>query len=111
LKEATDELLMQACAGGDLDAFSEIVLRYQGFAWKMAYRFLGDATEARDIAQEAFLKILEAAPRYQRKGAFRTYFYRALIHLCIVIASTENVPPISTTFRTSPTHRPTPRKS
>ncbi len=34
LKEATDEQLMQSVGGGDLDAFNEIVLRYQALAWK-----------------------------------------------------------------------------
>jgi RNA polymerase sigma-70 factor (ECF subfamily) len=80
---ATDEQLMQAVAGGDLDAFSELLLRYQGLAWKTAYRFLADAMEAEDVAQEAFLKIFKAAPRYRAKGTFRTYFYRTLTHLCI----------------------------
>ena len=80
---ATDEQLMQAVAGGDLDAFNELVLRYQGLAWRMAYRFLGDAMEAEDVAQESFLKILEAARRYRPMAAFRTYFYGVLTHLCI----------------------------
>lgn len=80
---ATDEQLMQAVAAGDLEAFDELVLRYQGLAWRTAYRFFGDAMEAEDIAQEAFLKILQAAPRYRPSAAFRTYFYRILTHLCI----------------------------
>jgi RNA polymerase sigma-70 factor, ECF subfamily len=83
VKETTDEQLMQAVAGGSLDAFNELVLRYQSLAWKMAYRFLGDAMEAEDVAQEAFLKILEAAPRYRPTATFLTYFYRTLTHLCI----------------------------
>ncbi len=83
MREATDAELMQATAGGDLEAFSELVLRYQGLAWKTAYRFVGEPMEAEDIAQEAFLKILEAAPRYREKGLFRTYFYRTLTRLCI----------------------------
>jgi RNA polymerase sigma-70 factor, ECF subfamily len=83
VKEATDEQLMQAVAGGDLEAFNELVLRYQSLAWRTAYRFLGDAMESEDIAQEAFLKILEAASRYRPTATFRTYFYRTLTHLCI----------------------------
>ena len=63
MKEATDEQLLQAVARGDLEAFNELVLRYQTLAWKMAYRFLGDAMEAEDVAQESFLKTLEAARR------------------------------------------------
>jgi RNA polymerase sigma-70 factor, ECF subfamily len=82
-KRATDHLLMQAVAGGDLDAFNEIVLRYQGLAWKTAYRFLGDAMEAEDVAQESFLNILKAAPRYRPTATFRTFIYRILANLCI----------------------------
>jgi RNA polymerase sigma-70 factor, ECF subfamily len=80
---ATDEQIMQAVFRGDFEAFHEIVLRYQGLAWKTAYRFLGDSMEAEDVAQESFLKILEAVPRYRPTGTFRTYFYRTLTHLCI----------------------------
>ena len=83
VKEATDEQLMQAIAKGDLAAFNELVLRHQDLAWRMAYRFLGDAMEAEDVAQETFLKILEAAPRYRPTATFQTYFYRTLTHLCI----------------------------
>jgi RNA polymerase sigma-70 factor, ECF subfamily len=78
-----DEQLMQAVAGGDLDAFDEIVLRYQQHAWKIAYRFLDDAMEAEDVAQEGFLKILQAASRYRPTASFRTYLYRVLTRLCI----------------------------
>jgi RNA polymerase sigma-70 factor, ECF subfamily len=80
---ATDEQLMLSVAAGDLEAFEELVLRYQGLAWKTAYRFLGDRVEAEDVAQETFLKILKAAQRYRPTAAFRTYFYRILTHLCI----------------------------
>lgn len=82
-RESSDQNLMQAVAGGDLDAFGELVLRYQGLAWKTAYRFLGDAMEAEDIAQEAFLRVLESASRYRAEASFGTYFYRILTNLCI----------------------------
>jgi len=82
-QETSDQQLMQAVARGDLDAFNELVLRYQGFAWKTAYRFLGDGMEAEDVSRDAFLKILKAAPRYRAKANFRTYFYQILTHLCI----------------------------
>lgn len=84
MNQATsDHHLMEAVARGDLDAFKEIIVRYQALAWKTAHRFLGDRMEAEDVAQEVFLKILEAAPRYRPTAAFRTYFYRILTRLCI----------------------------
>ena len=79
----TDESLMSAVAAGDLGAFEHLVLRHQRSAWNAAYRFVGDEAEAEDIAQEAFLHILEAAPRYQPTARFRTYLYRVVTRLCL----------------------------
>ena len=81
--EASDEQLMQAVAGGDLDAFNKIVLCYQQQTWRTAYRLLGDAMEAEDVAQETFLKILKAAPRYRPTASFRTYLYTIIYRLCL----------------------------
>lgn len=80
---SSDHHLMEAVARGDLDAFNEIVLRYQDLAWQMAYRFLGDSMAAEDVAQEAFIRVLQAARRYRPTAAFRTYFYRIVTRLCI----------------------------
>jgi len=79
----SDEESMLAAGQGDLNAFEGIVLRYQKTAWQIAYRFLGDAAEAEDVAQDAFLKLLAAAPRYRPSASFRTFFYRIVSRLCI----------------------------
>jgi RNA polymerase sigma-70 factor (ECF subfamily) len=78
-----DEELMLAAGRGDLAAFQELVLRHQRSAWSAAYRFLGDAGEAEDAAQETFLKILDAAPRYTPSATFRTYLYRVVSRVCL----------------------------
>ena len=80
---ASDEELMQTVGRGDLDAFGEIVRRHQTSAWRAAYRLLGDAAEAEDAAQDAFLKILDAAPRYRPSASFRTYLYRVVTRVCL----------------------------
>jgi len=78
-----DDRLMSRVAEGDLDAFEEIVRRHQRTAWRIALRFLGDPTEAEDIAQEAFLRILTAASRYKPSANFSTYLFRVVTRLCI----------------------------
>jgi len=83
MKDINDAELMEAVAGGNLNAFNEIVFRHQRTAWRAAYRFLGDSAEAEDIVQEAFLRILTAAPRYKPRAAFSTYLYRVVARLCI----------------------------
>jgi len=79
----SDEDLMSAVTRGDLSAFNEIVLRHQKLAWGIAYRFLGDRHEAEDVAQEAFLRILDAASRYKPTAAFPTYLSRIVTRLCL----------------------------
>ncbi len=79
----TDEELMQRAGEGDMDAFEELVRRYQQSALNTAYRFLGDRLLSEDIAQDAFLKILEAAARYEPTAKFSTYLYTVVWRLCI----------------------------
>jgi len=74
---------MLAAGQGDMAAFEQIVLSHQADLWRVAYRFTGDAAEAEDLAQEAFLRILDAAPRYRPTASFRTYLHRVLTRLCI----------------------------
>ncbi len=78
-----DTILMVRAAGGDLAAFEELVCRNQGKAWALAWRCLGDAAEAQDVVQEAFLRIYKAASRYRPTAKFRTYLYRVVTRLCL----------------------------
>ena len=78
-----DEDLMLAAGRGDMTAFGELVRRHQTTAWRAAYRLLGGAAEAEDAAQDAFLKILDAAQRYRPTASFRTYLYRVVTRLCL----------------------------
>jgi RNA polymerase sigma-70 factor (ECF subfamily) len=81
--ETADEALLQAIGRGDLAAFAELVNRHQAWAWRIAWRFLGEAQNAEDVVQEAFLRVHQAAARYDRRAAFRTYFYRIITRLCL----------------------------
>lgn len=79
----SDRELMLQVADGDMDAFGELVRRHQDAAWRIAYHYVGHRTEAEDLAQEAFLRILDAAQRYRPTARFSTYLYRVVANLCI----------------------------
>ncbi|MGA1875072.1 MAG: RNA polymerase sigma factor [bacterium] len=68
---ATDEELMVLVAKGSLEAFEQIIARYQSSAWKIAYQFLRDSGKAEDMVQEAFLKILDACTTLPAQGSFQ----------------------------------------
>jgi RNA polymerase sigma-70 factor, ECF subfamily len=86
-----DAFLMARVAIGDLSAFEEIVIRNQSSAWALAFRYLGDHAEAEDVVQEAFLKLLKSAPRYQHTAKFRTYFARIVVNLCLDFRSKKRL--------------------
>lgn len=79
----SDEQLMSRAAEGDMDAFERIVERHQQRALNIAFRFLGRDDRAEDVAQEAFLKILDNAPNYRPSAKFTTYLYTVVWRLCI----------------------------
>jgi RNA polymerase sigma-70 factor (ECF subfamily) len=79
----SDEELMQAVQRGDLCSFEQIVLRHQQTAWRVACRFLGDPTEAEDVAQDAFLRILRAASSYRPTAKFQTFLFQVVSRLCL----------------------------
>ncbi|HLG61666.1 MAG TPA: sigma-70 family RNA polymerase sigma factor [Ktedonosporobacter sp.] len=73
-----DELhaLVTAAQGGDLDAFSHIVQRFQGMAYASAYTMLEDAHLAEDAAQEAFIEAYLKLSNLREPAAFPGWFRR-----------------------------------
>ncbi|RME21758.1 MAG: RNA polymerase sigma factor [Deltaproteobacteria bacterium] len=78
--EAGDDELMARVAGGDGDAFTDIVRRYQRPALQIAYRMVGCPDAAQDVVQNAFLKIFCKARAYRTRGRFRAFFYRVVLN-------------------------------
>ena len=74
---------MLAAGRGDTEAFAELVRRYQHTAWRLACRFLGNAADAEDVVQDAFLKIYVSAPRYRAQASFSTYLHCVVSRLCL----------------------------
>jgi RNA polymerase sigma-70 factor (ECF subfamily) len=83
MKTHSDEKLMLDVRDGDMNAFAQLIRRHQTAVWRAAYRFLGDRTEAEDIAQEVFVRVLNASSRYKPTASFRTYLYCILNRLCL----------------------------
>ena len=67
--------LIERAAAGDLDAFNQLVLRYQDTAYSLAYTLLRDPNQAEDAAQESFLKAFQAMNGF-RGGSFRAWLLK-----------------------------------
>jgi RNA polymerase sigma-70 factor, ECF subfamily len=71
------------CLAGEAQAFAELVERHKDVVYSLAYRMLGDATEAEDIAQEAFVKAYRSLASFRREASFRNWLCRIATGLCI----------------------------
>lgn len=73
--EFDDETLLTGASNGDLDAFNQLVLKYQDMAYSHAYALLGDSDSAQDAAQDGFIKAFQALPAF-RGGSFRGWLLK-----------------------------------
>src|SRR3972149_11796155 len=80
--EPSTEDLMARIAKGDDDAFEILVNRHQASVLNLIYRFIGDRTQAKDLAQEVFIRVWQAAKSYKPKAKFTTWIYRVTANLC-----------------------------
>jgi len=81
--ETSDEALCERVAGRDEAAFDLLVERYQQRAFRIAWSILRDAEEARDVSQEAFIRLYQTAGSFAGRARFSTWFYRILVNLSL----------------------------
>jgi len=77
-----DQLLMLRVKAGEAEAFNLLMEKYQKPVLNLVYRFTGRVEGAEDLAQEVFLRIYRAAPRYEPRARFFTYLYQVTLNLC-----------------------------
>jgi RNA polymerase sigma-70 factor (ECF subfamily) len=73
---AEDADLIARAQRGDDDAYGMLVQRYQTIAFRTAWLVCGDAAEAEDVAQEAFLKAHAALGRFRSGAPWRPWLLR-----------------------------------
>jgi RNA polymerase sigma-70 factor (ECF subfamily) len=78
----SDDELMLLARGGMVTAFDELVRRHQGRVLRVAARRLARRELAPDVAQNAFLDLYRALPRYEPRGRFEAYLFRAVVNQC-----------------------------
>lgn len=75
--------LIRRIANGDDDAFRTLFDRHCRLAYSVIYRHIGVQNVAEDLVQEAFIRVYKAAPRYEPKAKFSTWFYTVVTNLCL----------------------------
>jgi RNA polymerase sigma-70 factor (ECF subfamily) len=81
---ALDETgLIRAAQGGDQDAFERLVREYDQSVLRIATNILRSSDEARDVYQEAFLKVYRNLNSFRFDCSFHTWLYRIVTNICL----------------------------
>ncbi len=78
-----EEQWIVRCREGDSSAFKGLVEKYERRAFWIAYHMLGQAEDAQDVVQDAFLRAYRALGRFRLGQPFYTWFYQIVVHLAI----------------------------
>jgi RNA polymerase sigma-70 factor (ECF subfamily) len=68
--------LVAAAKAGDSDAFAELVRATEADIYTLAYRLTGNPEDARDVAQEAYLRAFRSLKKFRGDSRFSTWMYR-----------------------------------
>jgi RNA polymerase sigma-70 factor (ECF subfamily) len=63
--------------------FERLMHRSYSYAYSAAYRMMGNASDAEDLTQEAFVRVWAAFDRYNRSRSFEAWLFRILSNLAI----------------------------
>ena len=78
--ESADRTLVRQAQSGNLDAFDELVVRYQERIYALVYHMTSNHEDAHDLAQEAFVKAWKALKNFKGDSSFYTWVYRIAVN-------------------------------
>ncbi len=75
-----DALLVERVKEGDKRAFEMLVVKYQRRIERLISRMVRDSDLVQDIAQETFIRVYRALPKFRGESAFYTWLYRIAVN-------------------------------
>jgi len=76
------KILIQKFKNGEVNAFDEIVRKYQKQVYNIAYGYIGNYEDAYDISQEVFLKVYKSIGKLKDNSAFGFWLRRITLNAC-----------------------------
>lgn len=88
MKPDDRELIIRAQAG-EMEAFEELVCRYDKQVLSIAMRFTGDRDKAKDVYQEVFLRVYRSLGSFAFQSQFSTWLYRVATNVSLSYISSQ----------------------
>ena len=81
--DSDDLALVRQSLAGQTEAFGALVTRYQRVMYTVALRMLGNAEDAQDATQDAFVKAYQRLASFDTSYRFYSWMYRILVNECL----------------------------
>jgi RNA polymerase sigma-70 factor (ECF subfamily) len=99
-----DIALVERYVNGDMTAFDELMIRYERQIYRLCYRFTSNAEDARDLAQDVFIKAFEHLTDFRKESSLKTWLYRIATNHCINHVKSNNQQFVEVTETVRQTH-------
>ncbi len=77
-----EKIWLKQSKAGDLESFERLIEKYQHVAYNIAYRMVGNEEDAKDMTQEAFIKVFKSISGFREDSSFSTWLYRIVMNTC-----------------------------
>ncbi len=77
---ARETMLINRLRAGEMNAFEDVVETYSPLVYALAFRILNDREDARDVAQETFLKVFRHFDRFRGDASLKTWICKIAIN-------------------------------
>lgn len=78
-----EKLLVKKSQSGDVESFELLIGSYDKRAYNIAYRVMGNEEDAKDMAQEALIKVFRSLKDFKGQSSFSTWLYRIVTNVCL----------------------------
>ncbi|MCX8069866.1 MAG: sigma-70 family RNA polymerase sigma factor, partial [Thermodesulfovibrionales bacterium] len=89
-QELSDEELVHLVKMGEVEPFDELVRRHEVKVHNLCYKMLKNYDDAKDMAQETFLKAYRNIKNFDGRSKFTTWLYRIAVNNCINFMKKEH---------------------
>ncbi len=79
----TDRECARRARRGEVEAFGELVQRYQSSVFNVCYRLMGERRDAEDMAQEAFVRAYQRLETFDLDRPFGPWMRRVAANICL----------------------------
>ncbi len=85
----SDDHLLEAIRGGSRAAWGELFARHADASWRTAFAIVHDHARAEDVVQDAFVRAIRAAERFDRSRPFRPWLLRIVTNRALDVLRHE----------------------